>query len=737
MVLSLAALGVVYGDIGTSPLYALRMCFSSGRLAVSPDNVIGVISLILWSLLILITFKYLTLVLRANNRGEGGILALVALVSRKKKGRKWLPSVVIMGLFGASLLYGDSLITPAISVLSAVEGLKEIKPAVATVNWTSATIPAVNDQAALEQSVLAIPAVKNAKAEVPVLVLLSNGNSRCLQTEKTIDAGWKFTFIKIDVSHLDKISSPGASRESAPMAMVISGGRVAKTVADPPPQGLAKMLGMEVPESVFAQYVVPISLLILLLLFWVQRRGTQAVGTMFGPVMAFWFLIIGVIGVVQMIHAPQIMAALNPWHAVSFFFNNGWLAFITMGAVFLALTGGEALYADMGHFGPRPIRWGWYTLVLPSLMLNYFGQGAWLLRHPEAGVDNLFYRLVPASPWCLYPMIFLATAATVIASQAVISGAFSLTRQAVQLGYCPRVSIIHTSDRTFGQVYLPVVNWLMLAGTVVLVLGFRESDRLASAYGAAVSLDMVVTSCLLLIVMRSLWRWSVPMIVLISIPFILLDICFLGSNLLKVGSGGWVPILIATISITIMTTWHRGRELLNRKLAQQSFPLEDFLDNVKYSNPQRIPGTAVFLSGNPQWIPRTLLHNFKHNKIIHDQVVLLTVRTEDIPTVPEADRFHFEELREGFHRITIRYGFSEDPDLPAVLNRISHPGLNLNPMEVTFFLGRETLILTDDGSMLHWRKDIFSFLSRNARDASKFFHLPPNRVIEVGIQVEL
>ena len=633
--LSLAALGVVYGDIGTSPLYALRMCFDSKTLEISPANVLGVLSMIVWSLLIIISFKYLTLVLRANNRGEGGILALVALVSRKKKGRKWLPAVVIMGLFGASLLYGDGLITPAISVLSAVEGLN-------------------------------MPHSTEAVGE---------------------------------------LSSKG---------------------------------------SALQPYIVPIALLILVLLFWVQRRGTRAVGTIFGPVMALWFLTIGALGVIQTFQAPQVLAAINPWHAFSFVFNNPWMAFITMGSVFLALTGGEALYADMGHFGPRPIRIGWYTIVLPSLLLNYFGQGAWLLSHnpewfkqnPEA-IKTLFYQLVPASPWCLYPMIFLATAATVIASQAVISGAFSLTRQAVQLGYCPRVSIIHTSDSTFGQVYLPVVNWLMLIGTVTLVLVFQKSENLASAYGAAVSLDMLVTSTLLLIVMRSLWRWSLTTIVLVSIPFALLDLTFFSSNLLKIVSGGWVPILIATVSITVMTTWHRGRELLNRKLAQQSFPLEDFLDNVRDGKPQRIPGTAVFLSGNPQWIPRTLLHNFKHNKIIHEQVVLMTVRTEDIPTVPEAERIHFEDLREGFHRLTIRYGFSEDPDLPAILKGISHPGLNLSPMEVTFFLGRETLILTDDHSMRLWRKDLFAFLSRNARDASKFFHLPPNRVIEVGIQVEL
>jgi KUP system potassium uptake protein len=615
--LSLAALGVVYGDIGTSPLYALRMCFASGKLdAAAPANVLGVLSLILWSLLILITFKYLMLVLRANNHGEGGILALMALVNRKKKGRRWMPLVILLGLFGASLLYGDGLITPAISVLSAVEGLNTATAA-------------------------------------------------------------------------------------------------------------------------FKPYVVPIALFILLGLFWVQRRGTQAVGTIFGPVMVFWFLTLGVLGLAQIVQAPQILAAFSPWYAVSFFIHNGWLAFLTLGAVFLALTGGEALYADMGHFGPRPIRLGWYVLVLPALLLNYFGQGAWLLRHPEAGVDNLFYRLVPASPWCLYPMIFLATLATIIASQAVISGAFSLTRQAVQLGYCPRLSIIHTSESTIGQVYLPVVNWLMLAGTVALVLYFGNSDSLAGAYGVAVSLTMLVTTALLVLVMRSLWRWHWRSIILLCVPFALIDMAFLGANLMKIAEGGWLPISLALAMITLMTTWHRGRELLNRKLQQQGFPLEDFLDNVRDSKPRRMPGTAIFLSGNPQWTPRTLLHNFKHNKIIHGQVVLVNVHTEDVPTVPEAERVRLEDLREGFHRITIRYGFSEDPNLPAILKEIRHPGLNLNPLESTFFLGRETMVFTEERNMSYLRKDLFAFLARNACDASKFFHLPPNRVIEVGIQVEL
>ncbi len=614
--LALAALGVVYGDIGTSPLYALRMCFTKGcGVEVGEANILGVISLILWALVSLIAVKYLVLVLRADNRGEGGILALMALVHREKAGRWWPLVVVMLGLFGASLLYGDGLITPAISVLSAIEGLN-------------------------------------------------------------------------------------------------------------------------VGTSVFEHWILPLSLVILIGLFWVQRYGTQKVGTVFGPVMLLWFFVLGALGLRQICLNPAILAALNPVHAVEFFLRNQWQGFVTLGAVFLAVTGGEALYADMGHFGAGPIRLGWYTLVLPALTLNYCGQGAWLLAHQDpALVENLFYRIVPH--WALFPMVALAAAATVIASQAIISGAFSLTRQAVQLGYCPRLSIVHTSKETIGQVYLPVVNWLMLVGTVLLVLGFRKSDNLAGAYGVAVSLTMLITTLLMFLVMRRLWNWPPVAAYAVTVPFLLIDLSFFGSNLLKVQDGGWVPLGIALASIVVMTTWQRGRGLLNRKLVDAAVATGDFLRDVAVMKPHRVSGVAAFLTGNPDGIPRTLLHNFKHNKIIHEQVVLLTVKTEDIPRVPEAERSQVRVLPEGFHQILLRYGFSEDPDIPAALRNIRIEGLDLNPMNVTFFLGRETLILAREKNMRFWRKHLFAFLSRNARDASKFFRIPPNRVIEVGIQVEL
>ncbi|MEI8120769.1 MAG: potassium transporter Kup [bacterium] len=630
--MALAALGVVYGDIGTSPLYSTRVSFTQGcGVAPTEANILGIISMILWSLVILISIKYLALVLRADNRGEGGILALMALVNRdQKKGKRTL-MFVFLGLFGASLLYGDGLITPAISVLGAIEGL----------NMGSV-----------------------------------------------------------------------AFSQSA---------------------------------------IIMISLFVLIGLFWMQRHGTQTVGSIFGPVMLLWFGAIAILGVISIGKHPGVLAALNPWHAVDFFVQNRWQAFVTMGAVILAVTGGEALYADMGHFGAGPIRVGWFVLVLPALFLNYCGQGAWMLNSlndpantvlvngqvalAPSLIDNLFYRNVPQ--WALYPMVALATAATVIASQAIISGVFSLTRQAIQLGYCPRMSIIHTSNETIGQVYLPGVNWLMLTGTVLLVLGFKDSGSLAGAYGVAVAMTMLITTFLIMAVMRFHWGWAWPVVVLTTAPFLLLDSAFFGSTILKIRDGGWVPLMIAAGSIMVMITWHRGRHLLGQKMAEASVSIDDFLKDVAISKPLRVPGTAIFLTGNPNGIPRTLLHNFKHNKILHNHIILLSIRTEHIPVVSVADRSEIKVLKEGFYQILIRYGFSEDPDIPNVLSTIQQEGLSLLPMGLTFFLGRETLILTDERNMLSWRKMIFSFLSRNAWDASKFFRIPPNRVIEIGIQVEL
>jgi len=630
--LSLAALGVVYGDIGTSPLYSTRVSFSDVCGVVPTEaNILGVISMILWSLMLLITMKYLLLVLRADNRGEGGILALMALVNRDRPKGRLTAFFIILGLFGSSLLYGDGLITPAISVLSAVEGLN-----MGTVSFS-------------------------------------------------------------------------------PRAIII------------------------------------ISLVVLIGLFWMQRHGTQTVGTIFGPIMLVWFSSIAILGLVSICKAPEIVRALNPWHAVEFFVQNRWQAFVTMGAVFLAVTGGEALYADMGHFGAGPIRLGWFTLVLPALVLNYCGQGAWMLHqlgNPDATtcvggqialkqmlVANLFYRNVPH--WALYPMIALATAATVIASQAIISGAFSLTRQAIQMGYCPRINIIHTSDKTIGQVYLPQVNALMLVGTVLLVLGFKTSDNLAGAYGVAVSLTMLITTLFMIAVMREIWKWQWGVVGLIAVPCLALDLTFCGSNSMKIAEGGWVPLVISLAFIVMMTTWQKGRGILGLKMKEASISIEMFIEDVAATKPHRVKGVALFLTGNLNGIPRTLMHNFKHNKILHQQIVLLTIQNEDIPFVPDAERCEVKAMPEGFYQVIVRYGFSEYPDIPMALRSMNVEGLDLDPMKCTFFLGRETLILVPLRNMFTWQKNLFSYFSRNAWDASKYFQIPPNRVIEIGIQIEL
>lgn len=618
--LGLAALGVVYGDIGTSPLYAFRLCFN----ATTPPtdaSILGVLSLIFWSLASLITLKYLTLVLRADNRGEGGILALMALVRRSDppstddspRTSAGTKLIVIFGLFGAALLYGDGLITPAISVLSAVEGLQ---------------------------------------------------------------------------------------------------------VAAPNLHGL----------------VVPLALVILIGLFWMQKQGTQRVGTIFGPIMAVWFVVIAWLGLRHIVEMPGVLAAVNPKYAITFFMEHRFHAFVTMGTVFLCLTGGEALYADIGHFGRVPIQIGWYTLVWPALLLNYFGQGAYLLQHPLE-VDNLLYRLAPG--WALYPLVALATLATVIASQAVISAAFSLTRQAMQLGYCPRQEIIHTSEATIGQVYLPAVNGMLLVGTVALVLGFRNSDSLAGAYGLAVSMTMLLTTIMLAIFMRRQWHWHPALAALLVAPIFALDTAFFTSNILKIPSGGWVGVSVAAAMFTLMITWHRARVLLGRKLARDSLPLETFLQEAIRKPPLRVPGSAIFLTGNAGIVPRTLLHNYKHNRILHESIVLLQVKNEEVPRIPEAERVTVERLEAGVTRMVVRYGFSEDPNLAALLGGLKIEGLNLEPSKCTFFLGRETLILGASNNMRPWRKHLFAFLSRNALDASKFFHLPPNRVIEIGAQVVL
>ncbi|HVH11967.1 MAG TPA: potassium transporter Kup [Longimicrobium sp.] len=615
-VLALTALGVVYGDIGTSPLYAIRESLGEHYgLAPVPGNVLGVLSLIFWALIIVISIKYLSFVMRADNRGEGGMIALTALVAPTRKtrpgGRRAM--LVLAGLFGASLLYGDSMITPAISVLSAVEGLK-----------------------------------------------------------------------------------------------------VATPVLEP--------------------YVLPITIAILVLLFAVQSRGTAGIGRVFGPVTLLWFVTLGVLGLGQIILSPEVLAAVNPLHAVWFFANNGWAGFLVLGSVFLAVTGGEALYADMGHFGARPIRFTWFTVVLPCLLLNYFGQGALILRDPAA-IEHPFFHMAPS--WALYPLVALSTVATVIASQAVISGAFSLTRQAVQLGYLPRLHIEHTSARQIGQIYIPSVNWLLMLACIGLVLGFGDSSSLAAAYGVAVTTDMVFTTILFAFVARSRFGWARWQVGLLTAGFLVVDLGFWGANIVKIPHGGWFPLVIAAGVFTCMTTWKTGRQILAQRMQARTLPVKLLVKDLQQNKYTRVPGTAVYMYGNPEGTPPALLHNLMHNKVLHERVVLLAVQTQEIPYVDEAERIEVDELGHGLFRVLLRYGFTEDPDIPSALARVKRKGLSFKPMETSYFLGRETLIASKKRGMAIWREQLFAVMSRNARSATSFFALPPNRVVELGAQIEL
>jgi KUP system potassium uptake protein len=614
--LSVAALGVVYGDIGTSPLYALREAFhGSHAMTVTPGNVLGVLSLIFWSLIIVVSVKYLAFVMRADNKGEGGILALMALVQRSRVARGLTPGrlVVAVGIFGAALMYGDSVITPAISVLSAVEGLGVAAP-------------------------------------------------------------------------------------------VLQGG------------------------------VIPLVIVILAGLFWIQSRGTAQVGTMFGPVMMVWFATIALLGLAELVRQPGVLAALSPHYGVGFFLDNGWAGFLVLGAVFLVVTGGEALYADMGHFGVRPIRIVWFAVVLPSLLLNYFGQGALLLRDPSAAVSP-FYRLAPS--WALYPLIVLATAAAVIASQAVISGAFSLTRQAVQLGYWPRVQIEHTSSREMGQIYVRGVNVSLMIVTVILVLGFGSSSRLAAAYGVAVSGEMVLTTLLLYLLMRKGWSWSLARSAMVCGLFLGVELVFFAANALKIPHGGWVPLAIAIGLFVLMTTWKRGRAILSKRMLEKTVPLKLLLADLAAEPPIRVPGTAVFMYGSADGTPPALVHNLAHNKVLHEKVVFLTVITEDVPHVPPAQRVTVKGIGKGFHSVVARYGFMEDPEIDDILEACKAQQLDIPIEGTTFFLGRETLIASDRPGMALWRERLFAFMTRNALRATAFFKIPPNQVFEVGAQIEL
>jgi KUP system potassium uptake protein len=613
--LSLTALGIVYGDIGTSPLYAVREAFLPEHgLVVSPPNILGVLSLILWSLLLVISVKYLGFILRADHRGEGGILALAALATpmsaRDGAGRGGL---VVLGLIGTALLYGDGAITPAISVLSAIEGL-------------------------------------------------------------------------------------------------------------------------EVATPVFAPYVLPITILILVGLFGIQHHGTGGVGRIFGPVVLLWFVVVATLGVSQILRAPEVLAALDPRHAFAFFADNGWEGFVVLGSVFLVVTGGEALYADLGHLGRRPIVVAWFVLVLPALVLNYFGQGALLLRSPEA-ISNPFYLMAPR--WALYPLVALSTAATVIASQALISGAFSLTLQAVGLGVLPRLSITHTSAREAGQIYIPAVNWGLMVACIALVLGFGTSSRLAAAYGVAVTTTMVITTILFFVVTRERWGWKPLTALVLCGMFMLVDLAFWGANLLKIPHGGWFPLVLGAVLLTLMLVWRHGRARLTARVRRGALPPEVFVGSLHSGSVQRVPGTAVFMIGEHGITPPALLHNLKHNRVLHDRVIFLTVESETVPVVPEVERVAVRAIGEGIHEMTLRFGYMESPDVPAVLGDLAIDGTTLSRTEVTYFLARETVVRQLAPGGMGWTRPIFALMNRNARPASSFFHLPPNRVVELGAQVEL
>jgi KUP system potassium uptake protein len=612
--LSLAALGVVYGDIGTSPLYAFREAFNPEYgLPANPAVVHGVLSLIVWSLIIVVSVKYIALIMRADNRGEGGILALLALIGQTRRRGSVRTSLVGLGLFGTALLYGEGIITPAISVLSATEGLEIIAPD-------------------------------------------------------------------------------------------------------------------------FAPYVVPATVIILVALFAFQKRGTARVGGVFGPIMLVWFVAIAALGSAELVRSPQVLAALNPWYAVQFFGSHGHQAFLALGAVVLTITGAEALYADMGHFGRRPIRVAWFAIVLPALLLNYFGQGALVLRAPEAA-GNPFYLLAPRV--LLSPLVVLATLAAIVASQALISGAFSLAHQSIQLGYCPRLTVLHTSRSQAGQIYIPEVNAALMVGCVLLVLNFRSSTGLAAAYGIAVTGTMAITTALLYVVARERWGWPPLAAGIACGVFVVVDLMFLGANLVKVAHGGWVPIVLAVGGFTLMTTWRQGTMLLRRATARDSVSIDHFFAEMRRLDPPRVDGTAVFLTAHVEGTPEVLLHHLRHNKALHEEVILLSVITEAVPEIPDAERLKVEPLRHGFYRVTAHYGFMEMPRVPNIIARCCDYDLRARPDTVSYYLGRPRLLPTGRARMMKWRKLLFGFMMRNARSATEFFAIPPERVVELGMQVEL
>ena len=613
---TLTALGVVFGDIGTSPLYSLRECFHGPHsIALNQVNVFGVLSLIFWSLILVISIKYLVFVLRADNKGEGGILALTALVAPRAQAsfRGTRGPLIILGLFGAALLYGDGVITPAISVLSAVEGLKVATP-------------------------------------------------------------------------------------------------------------------------FFEPYVVLITVIILIGLFLFQSWGTARIGKLFGPVILIWFFVLAILGVKGILGYPQVLKALNPVYAIKFFLAIPKDGFMVLGSVFLVVTGGEALYADLGHFGRHAIQLGWFSVALPSLVLQYFGQGALLLSNPSA-VENPFYLLAPE--WALYPLVTISTMATIIASQAVITGAFSLSQQAAQLGFLPRMEVKHTSEKEIGQIYVPMINWALLLGTLYLVFEFRSSSRLAAAYGIAVTTTMFITSILTFVVMRRKWSWSLSTAVPLTVIFLTVDFAFLGANSLKILDGGWFPLFLASVVFLLMTTWKRGRKILGQQLMARAVSQEKFINDVVKNCKVRVPGTAIFLSATAKGIPLALTKNNEHNHILHEKIILLTMTTLEIPHVSRKDRVQVDEVAPGFYRVIAQYGFMETPHVPDLLKICEERGLKFDMERATFFLGRETLIASNFTEMPKWQEKIFAFMAQNAQRATDYFKIPSERAIEIGIVVDM
>ena len=612
--LTLGAIGVVYGDIGTSVLYAVKEVFGSGHVPFTPDNIYGILSIFFWTLTVIVSLKYVVLVLRADNNGEGGLIAMLALASQAVKDKPRLRKVLLaVGIFGTSLFYGDGVITPAISVLSAVEGLEVVSP------------------------------------------------------------------------H-------------------------------------------------FKQYVIPLTLVVLFCLFAVQKRGTSGIGKFFGPVTLIWFLTIAVLGVSHIVTHPEILWAMSPHHAVGFMWAHPGISFIILGAVVLCVTGAEALYADLGHFGKRPIRLAWFGVAMPALTLNYFGQGALLLAEPEA-VKNPFFLMAP--DWALVPLVVMATLATVIASQALITGAFSVTKQVIQLGYLPRLNILHTSVRDTGQIYIPLVNWGLFVAIVLAVVMFRSSSNLAAAYGIAVTLDMLITTILTFFVIRFGWGYPLALCVAATGFFFVVDLAFFASNLLKLFQGGWFPLMIGGGVFMLMMTWKQGRSLLNDKLRADAIDLKDFLESVFLSPPTRVDGTAVFLTAEPGAVPNALLHNLKHNKVLHRQNLFVTVRNHEVPWIGRDKRLQVEPLGHDCWQVVVQYGFKDDPDIPSALHQLRVQGCDVEPMTTSYFLSRDTIIPTIGSGMAPWREKLFAQMHHNASGAADFLHLPSNAVVELGSKIEI